>query len=312
MNTEFLRGNTKQARYDLKTMIPPVTATKPLDVRQELMEDGSKKLLWNRINQGETYAIYQRLNAPPRWEPVKDAVNIKETSFHITHLQGNGRYIVLANAGGKISAPSKEQSVVRLANPMGITINEKGQRIIIDSGSSMPIMFRNDNSTIGIFGTFHMGLGGVGDVAQTKEGNLIVLTNNRAPIRLFDAKAHFLRRANAGEFGSGDMQFKDATGITVDSKGRLWVCDTGNGRVQVLDEKVSKVLFKIGAESGLKAPAKAVELPDGKTFAVADSGAGKVFLFTVEGDNAKAAGAVDVCRKDEQSGMFYQCASDNK
>ena len=296
MNSEFLKGNSKQARYDLKTMIPPLTATKPLDVRQEVMEDGSTKLSWNPINQGETYAVYQRVNHPPRWVPVKDAVNIKETSFNVTHLQGNGRYIVLANAGGKISAPSKEQRVVRLANPMGITINEKGQRIIIDSGIPMPVMFRKDNSTIGIFGTFHMGLGGVGDVARTKEGNLIVLTNNRAPIRLFDAKAHFLPRTNAGEFGNGDMQFKDATGITVDSKGRVWVCDTGNGRVQVLDDKVQKVLFKIGAEAGLKSPAKAVELPDGKTFAVADSGAGKVFLFTVEGDTAKAAGGVDVSK----------------
>ena len=304
MNSEFLRGKTEEAVYELGTMIPSKDATDALKVKQVFDEsgDGSKPMLvWDAINPGETYTVYKRVNHPPRWEPVSEATDTKEKSFDASHTQGNGRYVVIANKNGKLSAPSKEQRVVILRNPMGIVLDEDGRRMVYDSGQSMPVMFGPDNSTIGIFGTFHMGLGGVGDICRTKEGNLLVTTSRRAPIRIFDDMAHFYRGRlyndrNAGEFGDGDMKFKDPTGITVDSKGRVWVCDTGNGRIQVLDSRLSKLLFKVGEEAGLKAPTKVVELPKEGYYAVSDPEAGKVMFLKADGDKAEVVSQVEVTR----------------
>ena len=302
MNVEYLRGNTKEATYDLKTIIPGSDATRALDVKQVIHDRGKIELTWTPINEGEIYTVYQRVNHSPRWKIVDDAREFTEPSYKVIRLNGNGRFMVVAKHEGKVSAASREQRVVLLRNPMGITLDEKGRRIIRDSGYSMPVMFRNDNSTVGIFGTFHMGLGGAGDIARTSDGRLLVTESRRAPIRILDSKAFPTGKRSVGELVSGDavdmddMKFKGPTGITIDSKGRVWVCDTGHGRIQVLDKRLEKVLFKVGGEAGLKAPTKVVELSRKGLFAVSDSGAGKVIVLALDGNSVEAVDSVDVAR----------------
>jgi DNA-binding beta-propeller fold protein YncE len=253
------------------------------------------KLVWEPISPGETYAVYQRVNFPPRWAVVEGAEALTAPE-HKPRFEGNGRFMVVANSPNGMSAPSKEQRLVNLANPMGIVLDDDGRRILRDSGHYMPLMFRPDNSAIGIFGTFHMGLGGAGDVARTKEGNLLITTSSRAPIRLLDGRAHFLPRTNVGAFGDAEMQFKDPTGITIDSSGRVWVCDTGNGRIQVLDDKLERVVAVAGSELGLKAPTKVVEIGGGRMFVVTDPDAGQVAILKFSGDKLIAGTPLPVPR----------------
>ena len=295
MNVEYLRGNTERATYDIPTIIPGANATSAPDVKTVQDADGQMKLVWQPIGTGETYAVYQRVNQPPRWAVVEGAEALTQTEFK-PRVNGNGRFVVIAAAQGRLSAPSREQRIVNLANPMGLTLDDDGRRIVLDSGHYMPIMFRPDNSAIGIFGTFHMGLGGPGDITRTKDGTLVVTTSSRAPIRLLDARGHFLPRTNVGEFGDGEMQFKDPTGVTVDSAGRIWICDTGHGRIQILDEKLEKVLAVAGAEQGLKAPTKVAEIAGGRLFAIADPEAGRVTLVKFDGESFTLGKSLKVAR----------------
>ena len=45
-----------------------------------------------------------------------------------------------------------------------------------------------------------------------------------------------------GEWGSGDGQFIGINGLAVDSRGRIYVTDAGNGRVQVFESDGTFVL----------------------------------------------------------------------
>jgi len=92
------------------------------------------------------------------------------------------------------------------------------------------------------------------------------------------------------------MEFNGPTGITVDSKGRVWVCDTGNGRIQILDETMDKVLAVAGQDIGLKAPTKVAEIAGGAMYAVADPEAGRVAIVKFDGTSFTAGTPLEVPR----------------
>lgn len=303
MNVEYLRGNTYEATYDIATIIPSEGAGDAVSLRQSVREDGAIVLSWDPVQEGETYTVYQRVNHPPRWEIARDGADLTETEYVITHLPGNGRFTVIAEREGVRSMPATEERVVRMNTPMGITLDERGRRIVRDARHSMPLMFRADNSTIGIFGTFHLGLGGEGDIERLPDGTLLVTDNNRSPIRILDARGFPTGRRTVGVL-AGNMPeedgeippftFRNPTGITRDSIGRVWVCDTGYGRIQVLDESLDRVLFTVDDDCRVTTPVKSVELLAGNLYAVADRDAGKVILISVEGESPSFVASIDV------------------
>ena len=63
------------------------------------------------------------------------------------------------------------------------------------------------------------------------------------PVLKFDSNGNLM--ANWGDWGSGDGQFKSASGVAVDSSGNVYVADSGNSRVQ----KFSLILLPITLKS---------------------------------------------------------------
>ena len=70
------------------------------------------------------------------------------------------------------------------------------------------------------------GTNGGGSVAATTLASSVVL---RVPRMLYNSQV--------GSMGSGNAQFSEPEGVTVDSKGDIWVADTRNDRVEELNEK---------------------------------------------------------------------------
>jgi hypothetical protein len=295
-NLAYWRGDRATATYDLQTIIPGVKALPAVaDFHQTTLDGGAVELSWRPRNTGETYTIFKRENAPPRWEVVNGAENLKTSVFPVPQT---GRYAVVANDNGKPGAFSAEQRVVILGNPIGITLDPEGRRIVRDERHNLPIMYNRNGETIGLFGTFHSNISGGTDIARMPDGRLLVTIANkdRQPLFMLDKDGHFLPdHATAGSWGSGPLQFNNPTGVTVDSQGRVWIADTGNVRVQVLDPSLETMIAEAGADCGLKSPAKVAEVST-DLFAVADPEAGRVVLLRIEGANCKVVSSVDVAR----------------
>ena len=87
--------------------------------------------------------------------------------------------------------------------------------------------------------------------------------NSVGRISVWDKSGKFLR--SFGSWGSGPAQFKTPHDIAMDDKGRLWVADRGNHRIQILEQDGTYVAEwkQFGRPSG-------IALRDGKIY-VADS-----------------------------------------
>ena len=58
--------------------------------------------------------------------------------------------------------------------------------------------------------------------------------SNGLAIGRLQRKGEFIREV--GSAGAGDGQFKEPTVLTIDSKNDLWIVDSGNHRVEELNE----------------------------------------------------------------------------
>jgi hypothetical protein len=286
LNLAFWHGAKERAVFDLETILPAEDAPPPVaNFRQNTLASGRIELLWDAPVEAESYTVYWRANHPPRWEVAPDGEGLMEPRYAVPRT---GRYSVAAQlAGGGRTAFTAEQRVVLLREPSAVCLDERGRRIVRDLGFTQPVMYRADGSTIGIFGTFHLHLRGGGDVARAEDGRLIFSARARAPLRILDADGFPV--AQVGSFGDGAMQFADPTGVTLDAAGRLWVCDTGNGRVQVLSPGFDRVVATAGSALGFQAPMKVATL-DGERYVVADREAGRLFVVRLaDGEIQKLA-----------------------
>lgn len=88
--------------------------------------------------------------------------------------------------------------------------------------------------------------------------------------------ADFVPLEGFGGTGHATGWFHTPTGLSVDGAGRLYVADSGNGRVQVLDPAAGEVIAVL--QEGLVRPVQAAVGDNGETY-VADAGTGRVHAF---------------------------------
>jgi DNA-binding beta-propeller fold protein YncE len=89
--------------------------------------------------------------------------------------------------------------------------------------------------------------------------------------------------------GSGPGQFTAPSGIAVDARGRVWVADTGNDRVQAFTRDGALVRVLAGR---LKAP-EAVAVDAAGNVYVADTGNGRVVQYSWWGGFVREFGGLD-------------------
>lgn len=72
-----------------------------------------------------------------------------------------------------------------------------------------------------------------------KSGLVFVVDKIATNVQIFDKTGKFISKF--GSKGTGDGQFKRPEDIAIDPQGRIFVCDTGNSRIQIFS-KMTKAL----------------------------------------------------------------------
>jgi hypothetical protein len=123
-------------------------------------------------------------------------------------------------------------------------------------------------------------------------------------IKAFDIQGNLLLRF--GSFGSGQGQFKQPCGIALDHKGRLFVVDRLNHRVQVFSDSSGGFLFQFGsqgADSGrFNSPTGITITPNGLVW-VSDTRNNQVQVFDSLGHYLKTIKQVDSLGLDTPLGI---------
>jgi DNA-binding beta-propeller fold protein YncE len=110
--------------------------------------------------------------------------------------------------------------------------------------------------------------------------------NNRVQVFRGDTLAH-VRTIGGTAAGSGDGEFDAPRGVALDDRDRIWVCDTGNNRVQVLsiDGVLSFEFGRRGAGDGQFEGPRGIAVvgnrSDGYRIYVADTLNDRVQKFTL-------------------------------
>jgi sugar lactone lactonase YvrE len=77
-------------------------------------------------------------------------------------------------------------------------------------------------------------------VAVLDDGTVAALDRDEGTVVLFSDRGRYLRTLGGGR-GVGELGFRRPEGLVVDEKGRLWVVDTGNHRLVVVDTEGAQI-----------------------------------------------------------------------
>jgi DNA-binding beta-propeller fold protein YncE len=124
--------------------------------------------------------------------------------------------------------------------PSGMTADDKGNAYVLDAWNSAIKGFDEKGKEItnlnlsnqGFFGPRGIGFDGNNFVIADTGSHRIVLVGPQGNII-----------ASRGSMGTGDDNFKGPMAVTSDEKGRYFVADTDNARVQILDSNFKKIKF---------------------------------------------------------------------
>jgi sugar lactone lactonase YvrE len=121
------------------------------------------------------------------------------------------------------------------------------------------------------------------DAALGPDGNLYVADRYNHRVQVFDQDGNFIRQF--GNYGSGNGEFNELTGIHVTPDGKVYVSEWGNNRVQVFDAqgKFIRSMGQAGSGEGqLSGPHGVTVDNDGNVYVVEHNNA-RVSVFKPDG-----------------------------
>ncbi len=182
-----------------------------------------------------------------------------------------------------------------LSRPTDVCAREGFRLFVVDSGNERVQQFHiRDAAAEGAVLPFEEGEGLEGEelvrprrMDLDAEGRIYVSDELCHCVWIFSPTGALVARL--GGLGDAPTRFRSPAGVAVDSKGRAYVADTGNRRVQVFDA-IGNWLGAWGGANGGRGgedvfvePAGIDVAPDGGVW-VADRGSARVVLLTAEGD----------------------------
>lgn len=167
------------------------------------------------------------------------SVFVADANNHrIQHFASDGAFI---NEWGSQSVPNTGELPGGSFNePWGVAVSPDGRYVYVaDTWNHRIQKFTTNGRFLASWGTFGQddqpfSMWGPRDVAVDNDGNVLVMDTGNKRIKVFDADGNFI--SQFGEFGFELGQFDEPVGFALDrATGRLYVADTWNQRVQVLN-----------------------------------------------------------------------------
>ena len=172
------------------------------------------------------------------------------------------------------------------SSPRGMAVTKEGNLVVVDSGNCcINIINTTDGKKIRSFGQHGSGqvqFRFLSGMALTQDGHIVVVDIDR--LQVLTVEGAFV--SAVGSKGSQPLQFNSPFDVAVHHNGKIFVTDSGNGRVQVLnpDLTYSHCLGNNEALHGKLNNPHGVAIDSEGMVYVADFGHNRVPKFTPEGD----------------------------
>ena len=204
------------------------------------------------------------------------------------------KIVFMIDPKAKVVEKREGNSRAPLAMPVGVAVDSDDRLFVSDAALHSVICFSPSGSVIAHFGTTELGRpGGIAIDQQRKR--LYVADARESRIAVFDtASFKFLTYfGGPGKPGQRDKgRFLFPTNVAVDRQGNIYVADTGNYRVQILDP-AGKFIRAFGAQGdapGEFIRPKGIAVDSQGHIYVADAEFNNFQIFTPEGQPLLAVG----------------------
>lgn len=174
-----------------------------------------------------------------------------------------------------------------LSKPIGIDVSAEGEVYVADSGSKRVVVYSAD-------GEYRRTFGGKEQLSRPSglavhDGKVFVIDtggieNDLHRVQVYDAKSGKLLQT-IGKRGGGDGEFNLPLMIEADSKGHIYVVDSGNFRVEQFDGegKFVSSFGQVGVRFGHFSRPKGIAVDQEGNIYVVDTSFGNFQIFTNEG-----------------------------
>ena len=128
-----------------------------------------------------------------------------------------------------------------LNRPWGVAITKNEEIVVAEWGADYITILNKEGKKVKSFGTYGTEPGQFTEpcgVAISHDGHILVTDNHRLQKLTFEG--HCVKSVGSSETGNGPLQFNTPIGITVHpTTGQIFIADTGNHRIQVLNNDLT-------------------------------------------------------------------------
>ena len=174
------------------------------------------------------------------------------------------------------------------STPSGLALGNDGTLYVADTGNDAVRRVSRDGTVATIDG-FNGPIG----VAVAPDGRVVVADTYNDRIRVIERDGTITTLAGSGHPGAGDgvgdaASFDTPTGLAIDARGTLYVADTGNNMVRVVDVNGSVTTPSWSYGTGFSRPLGVAVGPDGEVYVADDS---RIVAIDRDGASRTLAGA---------------------
>jgi DNA-binding beta-propeller fold protein YncE len=172
----------------------------------------------------------------PGWQPLGITFD-KAGNLYVTDLSGTFQKVLVIDRTARVIRTLGESS--KLSFPNGVAVDAAGNVYVTDSNNGRLLVFGSDGTVAAQVGR-GAGQGNLGlprGVAVDPQNRVLIADSSAHGVFVFRALAEGERRLEYlgffGGEGSGDGLFEFPMSVAPDARGRVYVADTANNRVQV-------------------------------------------------------------------------------
>ncbi len=231
-------GTLQPPRFNTRLRTPMYVAINPV-TNDVYVTDRSAKAIYLFDQSGSYKSTFQPPAIKDTWEPLAITFD-KDGNFYVSDVRDKAQRIIEFDGNGGVlrTLTVSDKTMTPLSFPNGLAVDQRGNVFVADSNNARILCF-DSNGLPTVVAASGMADGDVGmprGLVIDDAGRLLAVdTVNHVAIsyRPSDPPTSVSSVGTWGTEGIGDGQFEYPNGITTDTRGKVYVTDRVNNRVQV-------------------------------------------------------------------------------